>query len=480
MSNVIAGPFNRVEGDLELKLDIQSNQIIDAKVTSPMYRGFEQILVGKSALDALVYTPRICGICSISQSIACAYALENDQSIKVPHNGRIATNLVLGTENVLDHLTHFYLFFMPDFAKHEYESKSWYADIKHRFQAGKGEALNDILPARTNLLKVVALLAGKWPHTLSIQPGGSSKAVDKYEQIELKNTIRQFKSFLEDITFGTSLQKVLQIQTRSELLGWAQNNQSDFAKFVQLIEKNELEDLGKVDLTLMSYGNYYQSAEKTSFSSGVYQHDKLQLLDASKIREYTQYSYLDNTHSGKHPLQNSTEIPSSLDDKAYSWCKAPRLDDQVIEVGAFARQVIDRQPLITDLHQYAKSNVANRVIARMIEVARIALLLEQWVDEFETGNAFYQALDLPDNFQSEGLIEAARGSLGHWIEVKNGKISNYQIVAPTTWNFSPMDDKQQKGALEQALIGTQAIDSQSVKIEHIVRSFDPCMVCTAH
>ncbi|AYQ57669.1 hydrogenase large subunit [Bathymodiolus thermophilus thioautotrophic gill symbiont] len=479
MSDIIVGPFNRVEGDLELKLDIQSNQILDAKVTSPMYRGFEQILLGKPPLDALVYTPRICGICSVSQSIACAYALENSQSKTVPHNGRIATNLVLATENILDHLTHFYLFFMPDFAKAEYQSKPWYPTIKNRFQAGKGKALNDILPARADLLKVVALLAGKWPHTLSIQPGGSSKAIDKYEQIELKNTIRQFKLFLEESVFGGSLHTLLEKQTRAELLDWANDNASDFAQFIQLIEVNELEDLGSVDLTLMSYGNY-QSAEATAFASGIFHQGKLQPLDADKIKEHTQYSYLNNTCSGKHPLKNTTEMPTALPDEAYSWCKAPRLDGKVIEVGAFARQVIDQQPLIVDLNHHTKSNVANRVIARMIEVARIALLLEQWADEFEIGNPFYQALELPKNFQSEGLIEAARGSLGHWMEVKDGKISNYQIIAPTTWNFSPMDDKKQKGALEQALIGTNAPSSQSVKVEHIVRSFDPCMVCTAH
>jgi len=480
MANVIAGPFNRVEGDLELKLDIQSNQVIDAKVTSPMYRGFEQILVGKSALDSLVYTPRICGICSISQSIACATALENDQSSQVPHNGRVATNLVLATENVLDHLTHFYLFFMPDFVKQEYQQASWYPSIKQRFEAGKGSALNDILPARTDLLKVVALLAGKWPHTLSIQPGGSSRAIDKYEQIELRNTIKQFKFFLENSVFGMPLENFLQMSTRAELLIWADNNQSDFAKFVQLIEKNDLEDLGQVDLTLMSYGNYYDSAKDTVFTSGIYHNDELKLLDTEKIKEYAQYSYLDETNGGQHPFKGSTKIPPVLSDNAYSWCKAPRLDEQVIEVGAFARQVVDGQALILDLHRYGRSNVANRVIARMTEVARIGLMLENFVEDFELGNAFYQRLVLPDNFQSEGLIEAARGSLGHWIEVKDGRISNYQIVAPTTWNFSPMDGRKQKGALEQALIGTQANNSQSVKIEHIVRSFDPCMVCTAH
>jgi hydrogenase large subunit len=29
--------------------------------------------------------------------------------------------------------------------------------------------------------------------------------------------------------------------------------------------------------------------------------------------------------------------------------------------------------------------------------------------------------------------------LGHWVALDAGRISRYQIIAPTTWNFSPRD-----------------------------------------
>ena len=72
MSRRVIGPFNRVEGDLEVKIEITDNQVSNAWVTSPLYRGYEQILHGKAPQDALVYVPRICGICSVSQSVAAA------------------------------------------------------------------------------------------------------------------------------------------------------------------------------------------------------------------------------------------------------------------------------------------------------------------------------------------------------------------------------------------------------------------------
>jgi hydrogenase large subunit len=81
-----------------------------------------------------------------------------------------------------------------------------------------------------------------------------------------------------------------------------------------------------------------------------------------------------------------------------------------------------------------------------------------------------------------GLVEAARGSLGHWLSIRRGRILNYQIIAPTTWNFSPRDADGVPGALEQALVGAPVCDGETnpVAVQHVVRSFDPCMVCTVH
>jgi hydrogenase large subunit len=84
--------------------------------------------------------------------------------------------------------------------------------------------------------------------------------------------------------------------------------------------------------------------------------------------------------------------------------------------------------------------------------------------------------------QGAGLVEAARGGLGHWVRIHQGRIINYQIVAPTTWNFSPRDGAGVPGPLERALEGAPVRPGERspVAVQHIVRSFDPCMVCTVH
>lgn len=75
MTRITIGPFNRIEGDLEVHLDVESGRVMRAEVTAPLYRGFEQILEGRPPLDALALAPWICGICSVSQSVAAAAAL---------------------------------------------------------------------------------------------------------------------------------------------------------------------------------------------------------------------------------------------------------------------------------------------------------------------------------------------------------------------------------------------------------------------
>ena len=99
MKRIQLGPFNRVEGDLEVGLDVDAGCVAAARVNSPLFRGFEQVLVGRPPEDALAIVPRICGICSVAQSAAAASALAALAGVTPPPNGQLASRLVLATEN---------------------------------------------------------------------------------------------------------------------------------------------------------------------------------------------------------------------------------------------------------------------------------------------------------------------------------------------------------------------------------------------
>ncbi len=483
MSRRIVGPFNRVEGDLEVRLDIADGRVRDAWVVSPLYRGFEQMLQGKNPLDALVYVPRICGICSVSQSVACANALAHAQGVTTPPNGELAHNLILACENLADHLTHFYLFFMPDFARKVYSAEPWYVEAHNRYRALQGSAIRQVLPARAEFMHLMGLLAGKWPHSLALQPGGSSRAVEVQEKARILFILHGFRRFLEHTLFGDSLERIAHLSSWEALEIWADEQpetESDFRYFLHIADQMDLERLGRAGDRFMSYG-VYPSDGLDMWGAGVWQGGKRAPLQQELISEDLSHAWMQNSGQALHPFQGGS-VPQADKPDAYSWCKAPRLDGEVVEVGALARQVVDGHPLIRDLVLQSGGNVRNRVIARLLEIARLVPVMEHWARALIPREPFCNHAELPDEAQSFGMMEAARGSLGHWLHIRKGRILNYQIIAPTTWNFSPRDAAGIPGALEQALMDAPVRNGETdpVAVQHIVRSFDPCMVCTVH
>jgi len=472
VTRIVVGPFNRVEGDLEVSLDLDAGRIRSAQVNSPLFRGFEQILIGRAPLDALAIVPRICGICSVAQSAAAASALAEAMGIVPTVNGSLSRNLITATENLADHLTHFYLFFMPDFARPAYAGCRWHGAIAQRFTAVKGDAAAEVLPARAAFLRLMGFLAGRWPHTLAIQPGGSTRAITTSERIRLLALLREFRGFLEKSLFGDSLASVAQLASKDQLLAWADGRAGDFPAFLNAATDLGLDKLGRAYDAFLSYGAY------GLFPPGTWQAGQTAGFDPAAIDEDTTSAWLAASHP-RHPAQGETIVDANKAD-AYTWCKAPRYAGQPYEVGALARQVIAGHPLALDLVQRDGASVMARVVARLLELALVLPAMEGWVHALQVGEPFCAHADIPEEASGTGLVEAARGSLGHWLSIKRGRIERYQIIAPTTWNFSPRDAKALPGPLEQALVGQPAGEGAPPTVQHVVRSFDPCMVCTVH
>ena len=420
MTRLVVGPFNRVEGDLELTLDITDGRVEAARVATTLYRGFEQILIGRPAADALSIVPRICGICSLSQSMAAAAALRGLTGVRPPRNGELAANIAHAAENIADHMTHFYLFFMPDFARDFYAGASWFAQVATRFKAVSGTAMQEALPARARLLHVMGLIAGKWPHSLAIQPGGVTRALDLGEKMRLIAVLAEFRTFAERVLFAAPLERIAAITTPDDLAEFAQGA-GDFAAFLRIAADLQLAALGRLALPLISFGAYAEG-DAHLFARG--QFDSVNgagsPLRTESIAEHVAYSFL--RHSSLDPVQAIT-APDIDKLDAYSWAKAPRLNGRPAETGAVARQAVHGDALVRALlAQSGGTNVLIRIVARMVEIARLTLAAEGWARELKLSEAFCETpLALVDG-RSAGMTEAARGALGQWVSVEKGVI----------------------------------------------------------
>ena len=176
--------------------------------------------------------------------------------------------------------------------------------------------------------------------------------------------------------------------------------------------------------------------------------------------------------------------------KQYIADKAPRYLDHNAEAGPLARSVMNsnpknlqhqyHDPLFGDIMRNMGPSVFVRCLARMHEATRLYTMLNQWLGEINVDGEFYIKPEELDG-KGFGATEAVRDALAHWVEIENGLIKNYQIVAPTTWNIGPQDDKGNPGAVESALTGLEIEDvNDPVEVGIVARSFDSCLVCTVH
>jgi hydrogenase large subunit len=389
--------------------------------------------------------------------------LDDAFGVTIPPNARILRNLIQGANLIQSHILHFYHLAALDYVKGpdtapfvpRYEGDYRLPDdvnavvVGHYLQA---------LGMRRKAHELGAIFGAKMPHVTVFLPGGVTTQVTAERMATYEQQLRELISFIDDIYVP-------------DVLAVAGAYEDWFT-------------VGAGCRNLLSYGAYPLTDRKDPagsnqfFDRGVYANGKFMPMDANQIKEYVSHSWYQKG-PGKHPAEGET-VPETDKRGAYSWIKAPRYEGQPLEVGPLARMWVGRNTSVTGLGDKAFS-VMGRHFARAIETTVTAHAMLDWLQELVPGEPTFAAYDVPRQAKGVGLTEAPRGALGHWIEIEDHVIKNYQAVVPSTWNISPRDDNGIRGPLEEALIGTEVVDSDNpIELVRIVRSFDPCIACAVH
>ena len=555
MARIVLDPVTRIEGHPRIEAEVSGGHVTDAWSSGTMFRGIELILRGRDPREAWIWTQRICGVCTTVHALASVRAVEDALKIEVPENARIVRNIIAASQNVQDHIIHFYhlhaldwvdvtLALKADPAKTSAlaqsisdwpkSSTTYFKGIQDRvktlvasgqlsiFSSGDWGHKAYQLPPEANLMAVAhyiealdlqrefirihAILGAKNPHLQTYLVGGMASTMDVSEAEASINP--------ERITLMNELVTQAQTFVRQVYLPDVLAIASFYKEWFSYGE-----GLGN----FMAYGDYTNNSLKDVasyyFPRGIILgHDlsTIHPLDPKFITEsvaHSWYDYSTNSPNGLHPSVGETNPKYSgpkppydflKTDEKYSWLKSPRYDGKSMEVGPLARtlisyasgnqetiKLVDSTLTKLNLGKAHLFSTMGRIAARALEaelmVSQLPAMVAKLDDNMSHGNVAMHNGDMwnpdswPKHAEGVGFHEAPRGALGHWIEIENKKIVNYQCVVPSTWNAGPRDATGQRGAYEAALVNTPIADPERpLEILRTVHSFDPCLACAVH
>jgi hydrogenase large subunit len=478
-------PMNRVEGDLEIRVTLEDGVVVDAASCGTMFRGFENLLRGRGALDGLVITPRICGICTTAHLIAAARALDDAAGIEPTETGRLVRDVALAIETVQSDLRQVLLMFAPDFASDAHRDVPLHGEAVRRHRPFEGTSVIGAIRATKHLLEIIAILGGQWPHATFAVPGGTVSAPSAAEATRCRHILSTFRAYYERQVLGCSVERFSALASADALDAWLDESPAhadgDLGFVLRFARSIGLDRLGR------GHGRFLSAPGLLAPAGGVMEGlDAPTALDARLVTEDVASSWAASYATPRHPSEGETKpYASGREGPRYSWAKAARYDGRPAESGALATLLAGRDPLFVDLLRASSTNGPNallRVLARLVRPARLLPIIDAALATLgkATGPSCPSRVDIEDGV-GQGLADAPRGMLGHWIAIERGKIARYQIITPTGWNGSPRDGAGVRGPWEEALVGTRVADPENpIELGYVVRSFDPCLVCTVH
>lgn len=471
-------PITRIEGHLAIEAVVDDGVVKEANSAGTLFRGFEIILQGRDPRDANRLTQRICGVCPTAHATASALCLDEAFGLtdKIPNNAKLIRNLIFGSNFLQSHILHFYHLAALDYV----DAAGVLGDLAPfvpRYEGDyrvTGEVNTELvnhyvmaLDIRRKCQEMLSIFGGKMPHNVGIVPGGVTEQLTEDKITNFLWRLNEVRDFIDN----TYIPDVIAVaKVYDDYFG-----------------------VGPGCKRLLSYGGFDLPTGQL-FKSGVVSPDlQLEPFAKENISEDVKHSWYTDSDSGKKPAQGQTQ-PELKKKEAYSFLKSPRYKGNVCEVGPLARMVsnyvqgdeVTKKLVDSVLGEFnagvdALYSVLGRHAARAVEAKIVGDAMVDWLLQLKPAEPTIVESEIPEQGEGAGLSEAPRGAVGHWITVKDKKVDRYQVISPTAWNGSPKDDKDQPGAIEQAIIGTKVKDKDNpFELVRIVRAFDPCLACAVH
>ena len=529
---IVVDPLTRIEGHLRIEVEVENGRVKDARSCGTLFRGLEIILKGRDPRDAPHFTQRTCGVCTYTHALASIRSLEDAIKVEVPRNATIIRNLVLGLLFMHAHLVHFYHLHALDFV-----------DVVSALQADPAKAarMNAQISSRPSTEKELKAVQDKLrafvengqlgPFTNAYFLGGHpafylDPETNLIATAHYLAALRLQSSIAQGMAIFGAKNPHLQFMVAGGVTCYNALTRDPLEKFMALyqagrafIEQFYIPDLllvagaykdwagiGGGAVNYMTFGEFPEDdrdLETRWLRPGIIYDRNLgqtHAFNPDRIEEHVRHSWYEGEQA-RHPYDGATEpgFTRMGDTDRYSWMKAPRYGGEVVETGPLAQMLVSYaqghpavKPAVDGVLSAlgagpeALFSTLGRTAARGIEALVITRQVETWyqelLDNLARGDAkIAENCEVPSASRGVGFVNAPRGGLSHWIRIEDGRIGNFQLVVPSTWNLGPRDLDGKRGAVEESLVGTPIADpKRPVEILRTVHSFDPCIACSVH
>ncbi len=411
------GELGRVEGEGALHVTVKKGAVEDVRLE--LYeppRFFESLLRGRSYLEPVDITARICGICPIAYQMSAAAAIENACGVTVGGAIRDLRRLIYCGEWIESHALHVYMLHAPDFLGYDG------AIEMARDHAGLVRAGLELKKAGNAIVEVVG---GRPVHPVNPRVGGFHRAPSRDELIPLLEPLERA------------------YETARQTVRWTSG--FDFPDY-------------EVDCELVSLSHpteYPMLGDRIVSDRGI---------DIS-VSDFAAEFHEDQSGHSTALISRHLGKPYLVGPLARFAVNFERLSDDVRSESA--RAGVDA----------SCRNPFQSIVIRSLETMEACAIAIQLIRDYAEPESGYVEVK-PRAAMGHGASEAPRGTLYHRYRLDaSGVIEQAVIVPPTAQNQLAIEDDL-RGVVAANL--TLPRDRLQALSEQTIRNYDPCISCATH
>ena len=422
--NVNVHHVTRIEGHGNIVV-----HAVDGKVEKVQWqvpeapRFFEAMVRGRSYQDIQTVVSRICGICSITHSLASTKAVENAMGIEVSEQTDKLRILMHYSEQLQSHVLHVGYLVAPDL-------------FGFPSVVPLAAKAPDVVKAVIRLHRLANewsdLLAGRTTHPVTLVPGGLTRIPTAGQLVELREKLKGCVTDLAAVaeTVLSAASRIPNFTRETEYVSLRQDNPSAYTFYHGEITSSDYDGTVPVN-DWKTVANEYVSDQSTA-----------------KWTKWHRDSYAVGALAR---FNNNGELLSPL-----------------------AKDVAKMFGLRKGCCNPFMNSVAQ--LAEAVHVVETSIVL---IDELLARGLKEEKVRVsPKAGKASGCVEAPRGILFHEYEFdRRGNCVGADICIPTNQNHANIQKDFEKFVPE---ILSEGEDAVRLKLEMLVRAYDPCVSCSTH